>query len=77
MPEKKRPALSVSPLPSEVVWTKASSTDTVLSAPRAMLVCPRSQGSMLADRVSSLSARLKPRLGPSALPAGVAKPVTA
>ena len=32
MPEKKRPAFSDRPLPSEVVWMKASSTETVLSA---------------------------------------------
>ena len=49
MPEKKRPAFSVRPLPSEVVCTKASSTDTELSGSSAMLAAPRNHGSMLAD----------------------------
>ena len=71
MPEKKRPALTDKPLPSEVVWTKASSTETVLSGCSEMLATPRSQGSILAARPSSDSARLKPRVpGPAADPWG-------
>ena len=40
MDEKKRPAFTVSPLPSDVVWMKASSTDTLLSGRKLMLAEP-------------------------------------
>jgi hypothetical protein len=71
MPEKKRPALSDSPWPSEVVWTKASSTEAELSGRSAICAAPRSQGSMPADRPSSDSPGLKLRVpGPISLSGG-------
>jgi len=76
MPEKKRPAFNEMPLPSEVVWMNASSTETVSSGCSAMLAAPRSQGSMLAANPSSDSARLKPRVpGPISAPGGSWKPL--
>ena len=78
MPEKKRPALTEKPWPSEVVWMKASSIDKVLSLSSAMLAAPRRYGSMLAAKPSSLSPRLKPRVpGPMPASDGSWKPVSA
>ncbi len=62
MLEKKRPAFSEKPWPSEVVWMKASSTETVLSGATAMLAAPRNHGSTLAANPSSDSERLNPRV---------------
>src|SRR2546423_13334854 len=77
MPEKKRPAFTARPLPSEVVCTNASSTDTVSSGCSAMLAAPRHHGSMLAAKPSSDSARLKPRVpGPISASAGSRQPLS-
>ena len=76
MPEKKRPAFNVRPLPSDVVWMNASSIDTELSGASATVALPLSHGSMFAANDSSVSERVKPRLpSPASASGGSGNPV--
>src|SRR5258708_6162234 len=51
MLEKKRPAFSEKPLPSEAVWIKPSSTKTLLPGSLAILADPRNQSTTLPRRL--------------------------
>src|SRR5438552_8106838 len=69
--DEKRPPLRLTPFDKPLVWKKASSTPTLLSAASANVNWPAKCGSILALSVSSDSPRLKLRLpGPISSPPG-------
>src|SRR5580765_6700889 len=76
MPEKKRPNLGASPYGAPVNIAYAYSTEISFSGVTDRVACAANRWSTLADAVSSLSPRLKPRRPGPISPPG-AKPAMA